>query len=247
MEISFTVVGGLRSELSGGRFRDGALGALAAQLATPTISQVPGEGNLGKAFRTMIAAALGGAVSESMGGDFGAGALSAAFTWLFNHESAKEEPSDVPKLTPEEFKARYGKILEATDIDIDVNVAEAEGMTLDQFINAVKANGDWDYKNDPRLYGKFSATLLDEFGNVHFGLVANAFGFNLATALTGAGAYQVLFQGSGSPSGLVSLPHPLITPDALARSYTEAGSSWGDNPGDAMAIMRGYDYYEHHY
>ena len=87
-------MGGLRSELSGGRFRDGALGALAAQLATPAISQVPGEGDLGKAFRTMIAAAVGGAVSESMGGDFGAGELSAAFMWLFNHESEKTHPHD---------------------------------------------------------------------------------------------------------------------------------------------------------
>ena len=136
--VAHTVVGGLRSELSGGRFRDGALGALAAQLATPAISQVPGEGDLGKAFRTIIAAAVGGAVSESMGGDFGAGAISAAYTWLFNHESEKSTKPDFDNMTNEELA---DWILENADsLGIDV----AEGVTVevvDKYMTYVEGKG----------------------------------------------------------------------------------------------------------
>ena len=149
--VAHTVVGGLRSELSGGRFCDGALGALAAQLATPAISQVPGEGDLGKAFRTIIAAAVGGAVSESMGGDFGAGALSAAYTWLFNHESIEPDTLNLPEIVV---------TLESSNIDeivFDMAMQIGRATRLDPKNKQRERGGDI----TPNGNGKFSYNSIE--------------------------------------------------------------------------------------
>ena len=45
------------------------------------------------------------------------------------------------------------------------------------------------YKSDKYLKEQFGTRLRD-FGNFHFGMVANAFGFNLETSLYGGGAYK---------------------------------------------------------
>jgi len=93
--------------------------------------------------------------------------------------------------------------------------------------------------------GLYSNDLLQEFGNYHFGIVANAFGFGLETSMAGAGLYQVLMQGGGSTSGALGAYYmymlgPII-PDSVSISITNLGFSWGDNPGDAQAIMQGWN------
>ena len=156
--VAHTVVGGLRSELSGGRFRDGALGALAAQLATPAINQVPGEGGLGKAFRTIIAAAVGGAVSESMGGDFGAGAISAAYMWLFNHEEHRDVVNEQQK-----FKDYFEEVT-GMSVEDSIAIYEAETgktLTIDQVqkLFTDPAYAKEQLMNDKDLHTKYRSIL----------------------------------------------------------------------------------------
>ena len=66
----------------------------------------------------------------------------------------------------------------------------------------------------------------------------------------GAGANQVLRQGGGTPSYLYAATHLMwvtkggyLLPDSASRSMTNSGFTWGDNPGDSINIMNGWDYY----
>lgn len=158
-------------------------------------------------------------------------------------------------LTKEEFEKRYGDIVEAGNIDIADNVQRAQKMTLNEWKQAVQTGGEWDYKNSRVLrYAGFSSKLLDEFGNVHFGIVARAQGFNLEGSMYGAGFYQVMVQGGGNHYDLMQATKILsgtlggyLLPDSVSRALTMNGFSWGDNPGDALNIMKGWDYAENIY
>lgn len=90
--------------------------------------------------------------------------------------------------------------------------------------------------------------LLQEFGNFHFGIVANAFGFGLEQSMAGAGAYQVLFQGGGSRMALPATSYlgayGGLIPNSFSAYITNQGFSWADNPGDARLIMQGWNYAE---
>lgn len=86
---------------------------------------------------------------------------------------------------------------------------------------------------------------MDEFGNVHFGIFAGAYGFDLATSLFGAGTYQVFRQSGGSLWDWGNAP--FLASNDQARFYTNLGFSWGDNPGDSRNIMRGWDYHNENY
>ncbi|GEM_PF-5791915 len=71
-------------------------------------------------------------------------------------------------------------------------------MSLSEFIAAVRTGGKWDYKHNRSLVaaaknGYYSTSLLDEFGNWNFGVVARGFNLALDVALLGAGAYQSFF------------------------------------------------------
>ena len=113
----------------------------------------------------------------------------------------------------------------------------------------METNGDWDYKNNSNLQRRFSQTKLDEFGNIHFGIVANSFRFNLEGSMYGAGAYQVAIQGGGNPKELALATYVLqttfggyILPNTFTRYVTNNGFTWGDNLEDARHIMNGWDY-----
>jgi hypothetical protein len=158
-------------------------------------------------------------------------------------------------LTREEFESRYGDIIEAGNIDLADNLARAKKMTLSEWKQAVQTGGEWDYKNNRTLRAAgFDSELLDEFGNVHFGMVARAQGFNLEGSMYGAGAYQVLVQGGGNPVEFAYATNYLtvtaggyLLPDSITRSMTRNGFGWGDNPGDALNIMKGWDYARKNY
>jgi hypothetical protein len=34
-----------------------------------------------------------------------------------------------------------------------------------------------------------------------------------------------------------------LLPDSVTRNMTNSGFTWGDNPGDSINIMNGWDYY----
>lgn len=70
----------------------------------------------------------------------------------------------------------------------------------------------------------------------------------------GGGAYQVNKQGGGNPADyeaatawmIVSYGGALI-PDSITRQVTRGGFTWGDNSGDAINVMNGWDYYDANY
>jgi len=71
--------GGAISLISGGNFQDGFIGGLVGTIAGGYM----GQGGVGWAGRTAIAATAGGLIAELGGGKFANGALSAAFVYLF--------------------------------------------------------------------------------------------------------------------------------------------------------------------
>ena len=90
---------------------------------------------------------------------------------------------------------------------------------------------------------------MEDFGNWHFGVVANAFGFNLETTLYGSGSYQVLKLRSSSPFQFyaetnlwLSTGAGVLLPDSISRSLTYAGFTRGDGNGDQIQVMTGWNY-----
>jgi hypothetical protein len=117
-------------------------------------------------------------------------------------------------------------------------------MTRNEWKAAVTDPKKWDYKNNDILkQAGFAPTLLDNFGNAHFGIVAQANGWSLAESLSGAGVHQSFFQGGGSKVDAIlgGLTNPFLLSDDAARMLTRNGFGWGDNPGDSLNIMEGYD------
>jgi len=86
------VVGGISSKLQGGNFARGFASAGAAQTAAPAVDQLEFnsealDDTLGKGARVATAAAIGGTVSELGGGKFANGAVTGAFSRLYNEEA----------------------------------------------------------------------------------------------------------------------------------------------------------------
>ena len=80
------LVGGARSLVNGGKFQHGFFGDFATQgFASRITSSLPGAGL--RAPRIIIAAIVGGTVSELSGGNFGNGAVTAAYARLYNDEA----------------------------------------------------------------------------------------------------------------------------------------------------------------
>jgi hypothetical protein len=192
----------------------------------------------------MLGAMVGGTTSVITGGGmegFVNGAMTGAMQQLFNHWAHEDAQKEVPE--------RFKEILEKAGIDLEKNIALAEGMSFPEWYEAVKSGGDWDYKSKLIAFG-FDPKLLDDFGNYHFGVVAAAVGFNLEWSLYGAGVYQVLRQGGGNMSDLRAATNLLrltgggyLLPDLVTRNMTNSGFTWGDNPGDSINIMNGWDFY----
>ncbi|MDG9670783.1 FG-GAP-like repeat-containing protein [Hahella sp. CR1] len=233
-------IGGLMSGVSGGDIKSGFVAAFASHVAFhgkfggANLDSIMGDN---KFFNAAVAAVVGGTASKIAGGNFANGARSAAFARLFN---------DLKNQIPKEFN----DVIKKAHIDLDKNIAEAKSISLEKWKEKVETGGDWDYKNVLANRG-FNSKLLDNFGNWHFGVVAAAYGFNLEGSMYGAGLYQVTVQGGGNPTDLatatrlLSYTHGGYTlPDAVTRSMTNAGFTWGDNDGDAINIMNGWDYYD---
>ena len=79
--IAHGVVGGVTSKLAGGEFKDGFLGAAAAQFGSGIIDRIPSSPG-----RVLAAAIVGGTASKLGGGKFANGAVSGAFSRFFNEE-----------------------------------------------------------------------------------------------------------------------------------------------------------------
>ena len=86
---------GAIAKLRGGDFRSGFIGAIVGGYAGKVSNYINGKisalknisDGAGVAMRTAVAGVIGGISAKITGGRFEDGAVSAAFTWLFNHES----------------------------------------------------------------------------------------------------------------------------------------------------------------
>ncbi len=74
-------IGGVSSELSGGKFSSGFISSAFAKVATPSVSNAIGDNVIAK---TVAMATVAGTASELAGGKFGNGAMSGAFAYLYN-------------------------------------------------------------------------------------------------------------------------------------------------------------------
>uniref|UniRef100_UPI0024951AD1 RHS repeat-associated core domain-containing protein n=1 Tax=Shewanella algicola TaxID=640633 RepID=UPI0024951AD1 len=162
--------GGVMSVLQGGKFGHGFLAAGLTKALN--INKMIGTAAKDAGLRVTIAAVVGGTISRITGGKFANGAITAAFAQAFNgNKQAEREQAWT------DFRSKYGAIVDAGGIDITKNIAEASNMDIESFVDAVKTGGKWDYKN-PAKYGhlvqQFGSSLMDDFGNVHFGMVAAA-------------------------------------------------------------------------
>ena len=93
-------IGGAGSVAEGGDFLSGAIGSLGGALG-----ELSG-GNF--MVRTAIAAAAGGTAAEIGGGSFENGAISAAYTYMFNH--AAEQGADIEIIKSAKTETGYGLI-----------------------------------------------------------------------------------------------------------------------------------------
>ena len=78
---------GLITQLRGGNFRSGMVGAVAGGLSPAGDMLAQGVGNI--VSRSVIAAVFGGLAAQASGGSFADGALSAAMVHLFNDEARR--------------------------------------------------------------------------------------------------------------------------------------------------------------
>ena len=254
------LAGGVMGALQGGRFGHGFLSGFATQLAAGRI-----DGLERGAQRVAAAAALGGTVSAVTGGKFANGAVTGAFSRAFNDEMHRARERARERAYRERLGAfidKYEDILTAGGIDLSVNIAEAKRISLLEFAEKLMSADGWDYKhNEALVESEIDPKRLADFGNEHYGLVAAARGLSGPTTAQAAGAVQVFLQSGGSlmqllaPYGL-ALPHPsapfmspdlsdhpMLSPEATQR-WVEAGGTFGDNPGDSAAVLRGWRVHE---
>ncbi len=83
------------------------------------------------------------------------------------------------------------------------------------FVDKVKTNGDWDWKNAPAWA---AADVGEAYGNWFFGVVGTYF-YGETVSRVGAGLYQTFFQ--GGPQSTIGPPY------------------WGDQKRDQEQISRG--------
>ena len=97
---SEAAIGGAGCVAEGGDFFSGAIGSLGGSLG-----ELSGGGFM---VRTAIAAAAGGTAAEIGGGSFENGAISAAYTYMFNH--AAEQGADIEIIKSAKTETGYGLI-----------------------------------------------------------------------------------------------------------------------------------------
>jgi hypothetical protein len=106
--------GGALSDVEGGSFKDGFVGAFVGSVSEGLTRRIPGNDDLANTEKVAAAAALGGTASELTGGSFANGAISAAFQHLFNSvadESAKRNRLAKDKAKLDKAVHRYHALI----------------------------------------------------------------------------------------------------------------------------------------
>ncbi len=154
------------------------------------------------------------------------------------------------------FDKTYGSTINKGKIDTQDNIARASKMSLPDFVDAVRTDGPWDYKEFlTRPPYNVDPDPAQRWGNANFGMTGAARGMPLWELVQGAGLYQTFSQDTKPWRGIAegafntqSLPDPRMPgawklSDADIRRLAAQGCQFGDNPGDTQEIINGYDYY----
>ncbi len=234
------MVGGVSTKLQGGKFGAGFLSAGFTQALsqTPFFDKVGGDPTtgVGRVKNAAAAAVVGGTASVIGGGKFSNGAVTGAFSRMFNDLRVTGEINA--------FNEKYSTILDQ-GVNINENIKLAQSMSLSDFIKINLPGQAWDFKSLNSMSG-INPALLEEFGNVHFGIMAAARGYSLGFTLVGAGTVQTFIQDNTPMSGgILRLwsPAPIILPNSVNRFLVNSGYPYGDNFGDSKKITSGFDYY----
>ena len=191
-------------------------------------------------------AVLGGTISKIGGGKFANGAVTGAYSMLFNglmHLDLNKKFNEELKKT-RDFCVKRRQYYEQMMRDVlslssspesGVDAVNAVSiLMLDEFVSLVKTGGKYDLKSDHN--SEFSITKLknknaiyngesfqaQDFGNYNFGVAAKAFGLSLTFSRMGAGLYQIFSR----------------------TSNIRWISSYFDDPRDSKMISRGYNHFK---
>lgn len=152
--LAHGVAGGVVQHLQGGKFGSGFAAAGVTQALSGAIDTInPSSPVLGSATRIMVAALVGGSVSEMTGNKFATGAITAAFARAFNDEASREaKKKQFPPF--EELKKNYppkegGKAAQLSDDEY------ATGQQCAIRLSAAWQKAGWDtsiFPQGPQIY-----------------------------------------------------------------------------------------------
>ena len=104
------VVGGITNVLDGGKFGHGFISAGVSAFAKPGIKKaMPGDGGGSFAARVVTRAVIAGTLSHSTGGKFANGAITGAFSQIFNGERRRFDYSESAETADGEERVLYVK------------------------------------------------------------------------------------------------------------------------------------------
>ena len=216
-------------------------------LALPSVGNgYINEGMDNIVLKVASSAVLGGTISEIGGGKFANGAVTGAYSMLYNeimHLNLTRKFNEQLKKTKDYFTSRrlyyeqmmseLGGMYSAGDLIVDGSLSVATVM-LSEFASLVAENSMFDLKNNPKSL--FSDSQLkgqlalynnelfrsQDFGNYNFGVAAKAFGLTLNFSQLGAGLYQI-YRGASDWRWI---------------------KSHFDDPTDSKMIERGYNHFK---
>ncbi|RDB07849.1 LamG-like jellyroll fold domain-containing protein [Runella aurantiaca] len=148
--VTHGVTQGLFSKAQGGAFSGGFWAGFAGDIAGGAMPQ----GNITIA-KTIISATIGGTVSDLTGGDFGNGAISASFVYLFNHAQHQEGNSNTSDSNNSD------QIAKATSIG---------GNSLEIYKEFLEGINKWGITNIDKYDGKALGKLTKGIGYIGFAL-----------------------------------------------------------------------------
>jgi len=214
-------VGGVFSELQGGKFGHGFVSAGVVKAFSPVLAGIDTNGgadtvDIGQAF---AAAIVGGTASELSGGKFANGAITSAFQWAFSQGARKVQPTAKPNITGSDKTAFVGGAADDT-FGAGVVRAKYEAFIRDPANSAGSARYfEWTDADALSTY------VADNQGRVT--IVAHSYGADEAAHLV-AGGMQVYKLVTVDPVGWTRPNMQSIANNAVIwNNFDSSGSLWG--------------------
>ena len=198
--VAHGLVGGTGSRIAGGSFRQGFLSAGFTQFAAPGIDGIlPGNTDFTTAAsRTAAAAVVGGTASELGGGKFANGAVTGAFSRLFNDELQRDQ-----SITEEQLAlAKNGEFEAFWDSRWSVNRDPVARTALDGIYGRTAAAR--------YTWGRLRAYIADNGLNVSMEQISSELAFAHAQAVMGDMGDTSGIPGLLSPGQVASYHHQVF-------------------------------------